>query len=96
MAPLNVDIEAVQALASRLRRLSQEFARLGEEIGWFDAVLGSRRVADTLGDFATNWSRAKEDLRLHLEELAAGAEGAAAAYAEVERHLSTGMTVEPS
>jgi len=94
VATLNVDVEAVRALADRLRRLSSEFASLGEEIGWFEGALGSRRVADALGDFATNWSHAKEALRTELDELAAGADGAAAAYAAAEERIAAGMSRE--
>ena len=53
-----------------------------------------RRVADALGDFATNWSHAKEALRTELDELAAGADGAAAAYAAAEERIAAGMSRE--
>ena len=95
MADIKVDIEAVRALADRLRRVSGDFAHLGEESGWFDGALGSQRVRDALGGFASNWSHAKDDLRTELEGLAAGAEGAADAYAAVERHLSAGTATDP-
>src|SRR5438067_159182 len=85
---IKVDIPALKDMASRLAGLKEEFEHMSDMAHHYHDAVGHHRVADKLGDFATNWSEAREKLCEHLAQVAGYADSAAQAYAAQEQAIS--------
>ena len=91
MGSLDVDIDALEHLAPRLRALRSRLDQLGQNLTVFERAVGSRRLNERLADLAGNWRRHRERLGKELETLAAMVEGAAATYRQEEAQIASAL-----
>jgi hypothetical protein len=85
---IKVDIPALKDMAGRLAGLKEEFEHMGEMANHYHDAVGHHRVAEQLGNFATNWSDAREKLCQTLAQVAGYADSAAETYAAREQSIT--------
>ena len=88
MGSLDVDIEALEHFAPRLRALRTRLDQLGQNLAAFQGAVGSRRINHRLEELAGNWKRHRQRLGTELETLAAMVEAAAATYRQQEADIA--------
>jgi uncharacterized protein YukE len=85
---INVRIPELRDMAQRLAGLKEEFQNMGDMASHYHDQVGDERVAHQLGEFASNWSEAKEKLLEQLAQVAGYAISAAEAYEATEVAIS--------
>jgi hypothetical protein len=85
---IRVDIPALRDMASRLAGLRDEFQNMGGMASHYHDAVGHKDVAHELGEFATNWSDAREKLLEQLNQVAGYAMLAVEAYEATEVAIS--------
>jgi uncharacterized coiled-coil DUF342 family protein len=87
-AVIKVDPEQFDALARELTRLRNEFAGLRERVDQYEEFLGHKKLAEELRSTADNWSKKRDKLIAHLDELAGMATQAAQHYRELDTAMA--------
>ena len=89
MADIKVDPDKLDALAAELTRLRDEFAGLHERVEQYEGFLGHKKLAEELHSTADNWSKKRDKLIEHLDDLAGMATQAATYYRDREAGITT-------
>ena len=96
MGSLDVDIEALEQLAPRLRAVRMQLDHLGQNLAAFEGAVGSRRLNRRLAELAGNWKHHRERLGTELEAVAAMVAGAAATYRQQEAEIAAALNTAVS
>lgn len=89
MPQIRVDPEKFDALARELSSLRDEFAGLRERVDQYEDFLGDKKLAEELRSTADNWSKKRQKLIEHFDELAVMASQAAQHYRGLDAAMAT-------
>jgi hypothetical protein len=88
---LNVSTSMLTDVGHSLGTLKNEFEQSTTVVDSFRGFIGSGELADALGDFASDWSKKRDELCSLLEELGKIADSAAKTYDGIDQHLADAL-----
>lgn len=96
MADLNIDLDAVSELGSRLTRVAGEFEDANADSDRIADAVGHEQLARTVRDFAHRWDDTRAKMTDALKTLAESATQVAQAFTDTDTQLARALSDDGS
>jgi hypothetical protein len=89
---ININTGVLADIASQLRTLHDDFQNSTNLTGHYAGSMGSGDVANALNDFASDWSKKRDELVSGLDTLSKTAQTGAETWDGLDQHLADALT----